>query len=193
MYAILYSDGTFVFQDSDKEDASHGTVVAKYNSFLDNVYTANDQIPWTANRSNIKSIEMKCKVKPADTTYMFYGLPNLTSCDIRLLDTSKSGNMKYMFYNCTNLAHVDCTNFDTSNVSDMQHMFKGCNKLKLVKVGNKFLWVSSAARLPVTSSSDIPDADGKWYNSKCVGYLPENILDNVVDTYYASKNLVPSQ
>lgn len=129
VYAILYSDGTFVFQSDDVADTSHGTVVAKYNGFLDNVYTSNDQIPWTANRDKIKKIEMKCKVKPADTSYMFYGMPNLTSCDIKLLDTSKSTNMKYMFYNCTSLPSVDLSNFNTSNVTDMQHMFGSCTAL----------------------------------------------------------------
>lgn len=60
---------------------------------------------------------------------MFKDCVNLTSADLRYLDTSEVVSMSWMFDGCRSLTHVDVSNFNTTDVEYMREMFNGCRKL----------------------------------------------------------------
>ena len=61
--------------------------------------------------------------------YLFAYLNNVTSIDLKYIDTSKVTSMNGMFRNCTSLTKLDLSNFDTSNVADMNRMFDRCSSV----------------------------------------------------------------
>lgn len=60
---------------------------------------------------------------------MFEDRVNLTSADLRYLDTSEVVSMSWMFDGCRSLTHVDVSNFNTTDVEYMREMFNNSRKL----------------------------------------------------------------
>jgi len=58
-----------------------------------------------------------------NSSNLFSQFLNVTSLDLKYLDTSKVTNMKSMFIGCVNLETIDVSNFDTSKVTNMNSMF----------------------------------------------------------------------
>ena len=55
-------------------------------------------------------------------------------------------------------------------------MFNGCNKLQSVTLGKDFKFVGTDGYLPTPSSTYIPQANGKWYDtSDGTGYTPKEL------------------
>ena len=65
-----------------------------------------------------------------------YDNVDVTSLDIRTVDTSNVTDMSYMFYYCSKLTSLDVSNFDTSNVTSMNTMFGCCNGLTSLDISN---------------------------------------------------------
>ena len=122
-YAILYDDGSLVFQRSATPDATKGTVVATYEGFENNTYTSYSSVPWYAKSASITSVSFKDEIKPVSTAYWFYNAYNMTSFVATNLNTSNVTNMSYMFRNCQNLTSLDVSSFNTSKVTNMNSMF----------------------------------------------------------------------
>lgn len=146
---------------------------------------------------------------------MFYNCDALTFLDLSHFDTSLVTNMSDMFLNCDLLESVDVSSFNTSNVNEMQNMFMECRSLvsvdissfdtssvtkmwllfygdytlQRVTLSDRFTWKADyspgCGMLPKPDASYIPGADGKWYNSRGVGFTPDKIPSNVADTYTA--------
>lgn len=158
-HAILYSDGTLVFQWGEEADSSHGSVVGRYTGFDTTTYTSYSKVPWYNNRTSIKYVEFEDKTAPVSTAYWFYGCYNLNSItgsgkfnasgvtsteymfsDCTALkgisglsnwDTSSVKYMGCMFYNCSSLTNIPyLANWDTGSAVDMSGMFSGCTKLR---------------------------------------------------------------
>ena len=101
-------------------------------------------------RKSVKSIKVSrdvsttatSKVKlPSDARglndakrYLFGGLTNLTSVDLKDFDTSNVTDMSYMFYDCGSLTSLDLSSFDTSKVTSMNAMFSSCYELKTLNL-----------------------------------------------------------
>ena len=66
-----------------------------------------------------------------NSSKLFYVFSNLTSIDLRYLDTSSVTNMSSMFNNCSSLTTLDVSNFNTSKVTDMSYMFASCSATEL--------------------------------------------------------------
>lgn len=158
-----------------------------------------------------KAINMNC---------MFRCCRNLTSIDVSHFDTSNVTNMWGMFFECNNLAEIDLSNFNTSKVRDMSYMFDDCYKLteldlsgwdmsnvtnmycmyyqcyrlQRITLGTKYKYIGANAHLPRPSSTYIPGADGKWYDTKDgVGYTlteVESMTRTEPRTYVAIKPTV---
>ena len=64
-----------------------------------------------------------------DISYMFSDIKLLESIDLSNFITSNVRDMSWMFDNCKSLISLDLSNFITSNVTDMKRMFENCESL----------------------------------------------------------------
>ena len=128
-YAILYSNGTMVFQRGDTPDPSMGEVIGTYTGFEAKEYNSSSSVPWYSNNTKIQSVAFKDVIRPVYTNYWFYGCNNMSSCDLTNLDTSNLMDAFYMFRDCFSLISLDLSGFNTTNVTNMSYMFSGCSSL----------------------------------------------------------------
>ena len=156
VYAILYDDGTFVFQNGNTPESGK-TVTNMYDVDLNAVYHYDLMPPWYNERESVRVVSFADKITPTSTAFWFYDFENLervdnignldtssvttmknmfdscyrlTALDVSGFDTSNVTNMYGVFYNCLTLAAVDVSGFDTSKVTNMYCMFFGCKELK---------------------------------------------------------------
>ena len=61
----------------------------------------------------------------SDGAYLFSYLTNMTSIDLKRLDTSRVANMSFMFAYSSMLEEINLDSFKTSNVTSMMGMFAG--------------------------------------------------------------------
>lgn len=134
-YAMLYSDGTMVFQKGNDVDSAHGSLVASYTGFETGDYYT-DTLPWYNERELVKSIYFADEIAPYSLGYWFCDMVNLEEVDCRLLDTSNVYYTGWMFANCKSLKELDLSNFDTSKVIDMFCMFYNCESLTILDVSS---------------------------------------------------------
>ena len=70
---------------------------------------------------------------PEDSSFLFFGLPNLKKISLWFFSTSNMKNASFMFYYCKNLTSLELTSisgyFDTYNVTNMMAMFAYCESL----------------------------------------------------------------
>lgn len=140
-YAILYDDGTMVFQRGDTADADRGgedAVVDKWTEFETGSYGHWDYVPWASQRENVQSVLFEDEVKPTSTKYWFYSFTNVAAMDLAKLDTSKTVSMQQMFDCCRSLRALDLSNFNTSSVTDMFRMFAYCTNLVSIALPESF-------------------------------------------------------
>lgn len=136
-YAMLYSDGTMVFQRGNVEDSSYGTLIASYTGFekeeygpvIENDWNGEINTPWYENKNNVKSIIFKDMIKPISVQYWFQNLSNCTNIDITNLNTSKCTSFGHMFFSCSSIRTIDVSKFDTRNIKGCQAMFTDCKSL----------------------------------------------------------------
>lgn len=115
---------------------------------------------------------------------MFYNCSNLNCLNVNNFDISNVIDMSEMFYNCYSITSLDLSNWDNSNVKDSQDMFKNMIHLEKISLGKNWEWKNKGF-LPTPSNKYINGADGKWHTANGKSYLPEEIPNNVIDTYYA--------
>ncbi len=134
-YAILYTDGTLIFQNNDEVDSTHGSVVQTWE-------VDESSHPWTSSeyKDQVTKIIFANKlIGRTSAYYMFSNMSNLTTIEnCGNLDTSNITTMNSMFYNACNLTSIDVSDWDTSKVTNFRWMF-GCddnaaNNSKLVSV-----------------------------------------------------------
>ena len=111
-YAILYESGELIFQRGSTPDAGKGKVLGTYTGFETKTYSSENQVPWYADRTAIKTVSFKDVVKPVSTACWFYSCNKLTDVDFTNLDTSAVKYMYSMFYGCSSLKSVDVSSFD---------------------------------------------------------------------------------
>ena len=128
-YAMLYNDGTMVFQRGDTPDPARGELTASYTDFEDATYVFPSAVPWDSKRISVKQVIFEDIVSPVSTAQWFASMSNCTSMDLSKLDTAKVTSMNNMFYICNSLTSLDVSSFNTASVTDMSYMFYGCNKL----------------------------------------------------------------
>lgn len=161
-YALLYSDGEFVFQKGNTPNPDK-TLLATYPVA---VTDSNAQYaPWYESRLAIRTVTFADALQPRSTATWFYGCNNLTeirglerldtskvtdmsqmfarctaltTLDLTALDTSGVTNTRQMFNNCAALETLDLTGWNTANVTDMADMFNGCTALKTVCASDSF-------------------------------------------------------
>lgn len=65
---------------------------------------------------------------------MFQGCGKLTALDLSMLNTSQVKNMGMMFLDCPSLTTINLSNLDTSKNTTMTGMFSGCRALETIDV-----------------------------------------------------------
>ena len=176
-YAILYSNGTMVFQRGDTPDPSMGEVIGTYTGFEAKEYNSSSSVPWYSNREKIQSVIFKDVIQPVSTAYWFSDCSNMNSCDLTNLDTSNVTNMRSMFYGCSSLTTLDVSGFETGNVTDMDSMFYGCSSLTTLNVSG-------------FETGNVTDMDSMFYNCKFLTTLDVSEFDtgNVISMSYMFNN-----
>lgn len=127
--AMLYSDGTLVFQLGDAVDSGHGELVASYTGFDTDTYYDSNRPPWLEHAEDITEVRGNNSIAPLDTGYWFFGCRNLNRVNLGFLRTGNVTRMYGMFAYCENLVDIDVSYFRTENVTVMSNMFYGCKKL----------------------------------------------------------------
>ena len=162
VYAILYEDGTLVFQNGNTPEPGR-TVTNTYEVDLTAVYRYPSYGPWYNERESIRVVSFTDRVSPTSTVYwfcdchnlervdniqnldtanvtsmfgMFNGCSGLTALDVSHFNTANVTDMGEMFFACSGLTALDVSHFDTANVTNMSHMFQGCNGLTALDVSN---------------------------------------------------------
>ena len=143
VFAILYNDGTMVFQNGSIPEAGRA-VIATYPVSLNTEYgrqtgsTVEDHIPytpWYENEARITRVDFKDKISPTHIAAWFMCLEHLTEIThFDNLDISAVVNMSGAFYDCKGLTELDVSKWDTSNVQNMHALFSHCSGLKELRV-----------------------------------------------------------
>ena len=137
-YAILYEDGTLVFQNGAASDGR--PVKATYEVDLNAVYTGyttflQNYAPWYEERQSIRVALFMNKISPLSTAWWFYGCDNLERVDnIDNLYTDNVTSMRNMFTACRKLTALDVSHFNTAKVTNMEDMFSDCWRLSELDV-----------------------------------------------------------
>ncbi len=116
------SHGSLVFRPAN--GASEGTLAD---------WSLGSELPWLgSHKVDIKSVSFQGTVHASITAWMFYGCSELTSVDLKGLDTSSVQNMACMFGECRSLKTVDLSCLDTSNATNLASLFLKCSALESV-------------------------------------------------------------
>lgn len=129
LYAILYKDGEFVFQNSSTPDSGREVEQSYILKAADGVkpeYTG-----WESKREMIRKATFREKVRPDSTALWFYGCSNLAAVEgLDKLDLSQVTDMSQMFTGCTGLTELNLSGLDTGKVEDMGMLFYSCGNLR---------------------------------------------------------------
>ena len=129
VYAILYADGTLVFQHGNTPQAGREV---RETYAVDRYYSAP---PWSNALAFISQVDFADKIQPRFTANWFRNCTKLREIkNIQNLDTAKVIDMHCMFLNCGALTALDVSQFDTANVTDMSCMFDSCSALTTLDV-----------------------------------------------------------
>ena len=127
IYAILYDDGTLVFQNSDTPESGRN---------VKQTYFAGSSL-WEDMRQFIRFIEFADIIKPTSVAAWFYGCSNLQQVNkLYNLDTSNITDMSWMFTDCQALKALDVSHWTTANVTNMSFMFDRCSALSALDVSS---------------------------------------------------------
>ena len=146
VYAILYADGTLVFQHGNTPESGK-SVTKTYAVDLNAVFAEprtvgtytiyTTRIPWYKERESIRVVNFADNISPTATAAWFYECENLEHVDnIQNLDTVNVTAMSFMFDGCRRLTELDVSHFDTTNVTSMSGMFEDCSRLTALDVSH---------------------------------------------------------
>ena len=142
--------------------------------------------PWADYAGSIKKvIVVDDGIRPKSTSGWFRGMRNLTSIDVRKLDTSRDTDMYCMFQSCP-VRTLDLSSFDTSRATEMGGMLD-CPNLRWLKLGDKFSFNGQGTRrLCSPSTPSFANATGLWVSSlDDKTYVSASIPNNVAAAYAA--------
>ena len=133
-YALLYSNGEMVFQNS-KTPASGRTPLYTYAIAAVGAQYAG----WYTVRDQIKTVTFADEVHPVSTALWFYGCENLTTINNpQNLKTDAVKNMSQMFARCDSLQTLDLKGMNTGNAENMRGMFFHCAALQAILASEAF-------------------------------------------------------
>ena len=137
-YALLYTDGEMVFQNSATPAPGRALRHEPY-AVSSSAGGTGEYAAWYDLRDYIERVTFAEEVRPASTALWFYGCKNLKSVrDVKNLDTGNVTDMSQMFARCDNLKVLDLRGLDTGNVTNMRQMFFKCGALTTIYASGAF-------------------------------------------------------
>ena len=147
-YAMLYSDGDFIFQVGNNV-AEGRTLVSSYKDYESKSYSEPKSVPWYSQMNNIQNVIIKDNISPTSLAFWFGEAANLKTVNINGLNWNNVTNMLYTYSCCYNLTgspvcganvtnmsstYRDCTNLTGTpvcgdKVTDMYRTYQGCHNL----------------------------------------------------------------
>lgn len=196
VYAILYNDGTLVFQHGDTPESGRD-VIKTYAVDMTGSYEIDPATPWYGDCGSIQQVEFVDKIRPKSTAYWFYMCERLQEIkNLTYLDTSDVSTMESMFNGCQSLAALDLSAFDTSKVTTMRGMFQACASLtaldlrsfdtsNVTDMSYLFYWCSALTALDLGGfrTSNVTDMSYLFYQCVALTALDLSAFDtsNVTD------------
>ena len=119
---------------------------------------------------------------------MFEGCKALKEANLSNITLNSDNNLQlwFMFGRCDNVERIDLSGWNVDQIITSRYAFSGCKNLRQISLPNNFTWPTSDSYLPTPSASNIPGADGYWYDSATGdAYKPEEIPSNKAATYVA--------
>lgn len=129
-YAILYADGTLVFQRGGELDSSHGDLVGgPWTGFEE---SGSWERGWKKNTGDITSVIINDPISPKKLKEWFMGCVNLVTVEGLNNVTLNGDDMGHMFRGCTSLEEISFEGIETHDAMFMDCLFYGCTNLKSV-------------------------------------------------------------
>ncbi len=155
-HALLYEDGTLVFQNSAADETDEGVVDIPFDTT--DVYTAESLPPWNAYSDSVTEIVVADSITPATGEYFFYGMSACKSMDIEKLNCKNchyqnpsnfQGGPQHMFDGCSSLVSLYLPDtFPGPDIYDIRSMFNGCKSLVSVDLmrsyNNSFYFIGGS-------------------------------------------------
>jgi hypothetical protein len=157
--AILYNDGTMVFQSHNSIDSTHGDVVATYTGWDTETYSSYSNVPWykDGNYSKIINVVINDDIDPTSTSHWFNRCRKLTSAYI---GASVVGIGDQAFYFCTALTNIVIADGVTSIG---YKAFGYCTSLTSISIPRSVTTIGSSALLDCNSLTRVNITDlGTW-------------------------------
>ena len=216
-YAMLYSDGDFIFQVGNNV-VEEKTLVSSYSNFENKSYDSVSSIPWHERMSSIKNVIVKDNISPISLDHWFHDAIRLRTVNIDSLNWDKVTNMYMTYYNCRNLTgspvcgvnvanmsytYTQCYNLTGSpvcgaNVTDMAWTYTQCYNLtgspvcgdKVTNMSSTYYQCYNLTGTPVCGAN-VTDMAWTYYNCRNLTGSPVcrvNVTD-MAYTYYECTNL----
>ena len=219
-YAMLYSDGDFIFQVGNNV-AEGKTLVSSYKDYESKSYSEPKSVPWYSQMNNIQNVIIKDNISPTSLAFWFGEAANLKTVNINGLNWNNVTNMLYTYSCCYNLTgspvcganvtnmsstYRDCTNLTGTpvcgdKVTDMYRTYQGCHNLTGspvcgANVTNMFYTYYNCTNLTGTPvcGDKVTDMYRTYYNCRNLTGSPVcgvNVTD-MTNTYYNCTNLTGS-
>ena len=134
VYAILYEDGTLVFQKGNTPEEGRA-VTEIYPVDLVNAYAYDSKAektsaPWFDKRESIKTVDFKDKISPLYLNFWFFNCTKLTQIQhFSNLDVTRLLKLRDAFYGCETLSPEvlrQAEQWDTSSFTDIHGVFAHC-------------------------------------------------------------------
>ena len=200
VYAILYTDGTMVFQHGSTPEKGRKVLetfmvdmVNGYSfTWVDGGSNSMPTTPWRDVLSSIKKVDFADTIHPLSTKFWFYKCANLKKIThIENLDTSNVTSMQCMFYECKSLTSLDLSSFDTSQVIVMGGMFLRCSKLSSLNLSGFDTSKVQNMTAMFHGHNELKTLDLSSFNTSRVVYMDDMFsYADELTTIYTSENFV---
>lgn len=119
---------------------------------------------------------------------MFESCKALKEANLSNITLNSDNNLQlwFMFGMCDNVERIDLSGWNINQIEVSRYIFTECKKLREISLPGNFTWQKPDSYLPTPNASDIPGADGYWYDAATGdAYKPEEIPSNKAATYVA--------
>ena len=119
---------------------------------------------------------------------MFESCKALKEANLSNITLNSDNNLQlwFMFGMCDNVERIDLSGWNINQIEVSEYIFTECKKLREISLPGNFTWQKPDSYLPTPNASDIPGADGYWYDTATGdAYKPEEIPSNKAATYVA--------
>lgn len=177
----IYIDGWFAFLDNCTTISGLRQIDYSRCKSMSYLFLRNTQLT-TIDLSGLSLPE--CRIFGG----MFEGCKALKEANLSNIILNSDNNLRlwFMFSKCDNVERIDLSGWNFNQIEISEYIFSECKKLREISLPGNFTWQKPDSYLPTPNASDIPGADGYWYDAATGdAYKPEEIPSNKAATYVA--------